>query len=220
MTNPSEESKRVLIGIPYHPSKPWCLELALAAATHIAQETRSATVDIFLRTDPSEVYGGKDNVKRQRSAIRKVAIQGNYEYLFFMGMDTVPPGDVIDRLMGHGEAVASGVYWHKPQAGRTELEAVAWRRDLKGENKRKVMAGEFAESLWCVDGFGLDCALIRRDALKRLDWTDWEVNDDDWPWCDAMRKLGVSLYVDTSVQCRHYEDRHTYSFKGDTVAEG
>lgn len=180
----------------------------------IKTHTKDAIVDVYVRTDPNPVYGDIDNVKMQREACRVASVMGGYDYLFFHGHDTFPPANVIDVLMGHGKDVVSGVYWHRPKKHDHvhALSAVAWYEGTDTKAKDMLLMDD-SVGLVPIDGFGLDCALIKTSVLQGIGW-DFDERDDDHPWCDLARSKGVRLYIDTSVQCRHHQTPNTYSERG------
>src|SRR5690606_630093 len=130
-------------------------------------------------------YGQKDNVKKQREFFRRLALDDEYDYLFFHGADTMPPRDAIHRFVTHNFPVVSGVYWQRGE--KKSANPVAWRKGLADDNRRQLLDPVTSgDNLIPMDGFGLDCCLIRKDVLEQISWFGWTVNDDDWPFCEAV----------------------------------
>lgn len=167
----------------------------------MAQHLTYQNKEIVLRFDPN-VYGSKDACKKQREYFRKMAIDGGFDYLYFLGCDTIAPDDVIERLLAHGKNIAGGVYWGRAHADNGNTNSpVAWIHDLSPEERnKKCLSGE----LITVDGMGMDCVLFSREILEKISFLEWEQNDDDYPFYDRAKNLGYKVYLDTTIQCRHY----------------
>lgn len=193
---------KVLVAAPYHKAKDYCLPQFFAAANALTYQNK----EIVLRVDPCE-YGSDNAVKKQREFFRNLCLAGDFEYLYFMGIDTIPPEGVLERLLATAQAndikVIGGVYWgrHNAENGTPE-GAVAWIHELSQEEQTKVFSttGTLIE----VDGQGMDCVLIHRSILEKISWLDWEQNDDDYPFYDKCKALGHKVFIDTSIQCKHY----------------
>lgn len=206
-----ENKPKVLIGIPYHKAKNYCLKHLLERVQELTYENK----DVVMRFDLAE-YGGQDNVKKQREFMRKVALDGDYDYLYFMGVDTIPPKDVIERLLRHYESnpavIVGGVYWgrHDAHNGRPE-GAVAWIHNMSQEEQTKTFST--MNRLLKVDGMGMDAVLIPRSALEKISFMSWEQNDDDYPFYDlATKEHGFKILIDTNIQCKHYFDKDGYTY--------
>lgn len=207
MNNP-----KILIAIPYHKEKSYCLKQCFDKVEALTYKNK----DVVVRFD-LEKYGGKDNVKKQREYFRNLAIVGGYDYLYFMGVDTIPPDDVIERLLKcylnnpDKKMVLGGVYWgrHGAENGNTGC-AVAWIHELSQNEQSKIFLQR--NQLVKVDGMGMDCVLIPRDCLEKISWLSWDQNDDDYPFYDKAKELGYEILIDTNIQCKHYFDKSGYSY--------
>lgn len=205
---------KVLIGVPYHERKRYCLDQLYASLEAIRRENvgKSIELEIVVRHDLNP-FGQKDNVKKQREFFRNLALSSGADFLFFHGADTIPPADVIDRLMQHGFLVTSGVYFQRGE--KKAVNAIAWREGWSVEQKNEALSIYAPnDPTIMVGGFGLDCCLIARPILQRISFMQWDVNDDDYPFCDAVKSLGHVLVIDRTAQCKHWETENTYSFKG------
>ncbi len=144
------------------------------------------------------------------------ALQGGFDYLFFLDSDVVPPHDAVLRLMSHNLPIVSGVYHRRspPHGIPVMLKGGGW------------ITAYPPNTLMEVDLVGAGCLLMRRDLLeamarKPLDakrgktFFDWRVDmSHSLPNGEALsedfamnlhvrRELGVKIMVDTSIQCRH-----------------
>lgn len=205
---------KILVGIPHHTQKNYCIETAMNAANDLTY----ANKEVVLRLDPLE-FGSQDAVKKQREFFRNMALNYDFDYLFFMGVDTIPPEDVLERLLnkcetndeGIDKRIVGGVYWGRHDASNGKPEgAVAWIHAASQEQQTELFSD--MDQLVEVDGMGMDCVLIPRSALKNISWMNWLQNDDDYPFYDKARELGYKVLVDTGVQCKHYFTKNDYTY--------
>lgn len=199
---------KVLVAIPYHERKRYALDHVM----NIVDKLSYPQLEVMMRWDLRE-YGGKDNVKIQRETFRRLAITGYFDHLFFLGCDTIPPEDVIQRLLSHGKDIIGGVYWGRNMAPNSKVDgAVAWIHDKTPVEQRVIF--KESENLINVDGMGMDCVLFSKRVLNDISWMSWPQNDDDYPFYDKAKELGYKIYVDPLIQCKHYFDKDGYTYKG------
>lgn len=204
------ENKKVLVAIPYHESKRYCLDRVMDIANSLTYPHK----DILMRWD-NGIFGGKNNVKNQREYFRQIVLNNpDYIGLFFLGCDTIPPINVIERLLEWGEDIVGGVYWGRHNADNGSPEsAVAWIHSMQLKDKDLLML-DTSRRLVKMDGQGMDCVFISRRVLEKVSWLEWEHNDDDYPFYDLALQRGHINYIDPSIQCKHYFSKDGYSFLG------
>ena len=200
---------KILVAIPYHKEKKYCL----AHLLKIIEEFSYKNIEVVMRWDISQ-YGGRDNVKRQREFFRQMVLKDDsFTHLYFLGADTIPPADALERLLIHDKDIVGGVYWgrHNAPLGSSE-GAVAWINTMSQEDQSKTFLNE--NSLIEIDGMGMDCVLFTRAVLEKVSWLSWEQNDDDYPYYDKAKENGFNCYIDTSIQCKHYFNSCGYAYLG------
>lgn len=151
-----------------------------------------------------------------RNEACKHALQHNYQYLFFLDSDVIPPADAVHRLMAHRLPLVSGVYHRRspPHGEPVMLIGGAW---VSNYPQNAVIE---------VEHVGAGCLLVHRsvleDFLKRpastsrpgKPWFDWRADmhgilpagsckSEDFSFCDMAREMGHKVMVDTSIQCDH-----------------
>lgn len=151
-----------------------------------------------------------------RNMACQAVLNGEFQWLFFLDSDVIPPADTIHRLIKHGLPIASGVYHRRsPPAGIPVM--------MKPVGQ--WVASYPANSLIEVDVVGAGCLLIHRSVIEKLRdnpdpkrpgklWFDWRVDmrghapdleclSEDFSFCMRAKQLGFKTMVDTSIQCRH-----------------
>jgi len=203
--------KKILIAVPYHERKKYCLDQLYRSINNLSTTTKKAgfEVEVLVRHDLNE-FGAPDNVKKQREFFRQQVLVNDHDYLFFHGADTIPPADAIVKMINSGYGILSGVYWQRGE--NKAMNAIAWFGNDPDEKNIKMQDQFNNHSQIRVDGFGLDCVLISRSVLEQISWFDWPVNDDDYPFCDKATELGFELFIDTSIQCQHWDTPKSYSY--------
>jgi len=166
-----------------------------------------------------------------RNRAAQIAIENGHKYLFFLGDDTIPPGDVLKQFIYWMEripqlGVVGGVYVCKSEPAYPLV-----LRDWGTGSYWDWKVGEFFE----VKGMGMDCTLIRVDMLKQMNYPFFETIDTDgfkdginkaegWTedlwFCDKVEKEVpyYKKFIDASVLCQHY-DHNTgkfYTLPGDS----
>lgn len=188
---------KILVFIPYHEAKRYSLDNLF----NWIQSADLKDCEIVLRVHKGP-YGEYNELKRQREFARVLAINNNFTHLFSIGVDTIPPLDVIPKLLVHNTDVVGGVYMSR----KNEPTAIAWRDSVSPREFPKLFDG----SLITVDGMGMDCVLFTRKALNSFSYYDWKVNDDDYPAYNLLKEKGFKIYLDTSVVCKHYSSPTTF----------
>lgn len=148
-----------------------------------------------------------------RNTICQQVLQNGYEFVFFLDSDVIPPPDTIHRLMAHRQPFISGVYHRRspPHGIPVMLKGGKWITEYP------------ANRLIEVDLVGAGCLLIHRSVLERVPhqrpeagktYFDWRVDckgklpdgeclSEDFTLCSHVKKYGIQVLVDTSIQCRH-----------------
>jgi len=137
----------------------------------------------------------------------------DFQWLFFLDDDVIPPADAILRLMAHKQPIVSGVYYRR----NPPIYPVMLRNTPEGRN----WITEFKiPDLMEIDFCGAGCLLVHRDVLTSLPpitprnhWFGWRVKayemdaphrmSEDFAFCEHARNHGYKILCDTSILCRH-----------------
>lgn len=194
----------ILVGIPFHDAKRYAIEPLL-------DWLKSADLpdcEVLIRVHRG-VYGEKDAVKKQREFFRQEAIRLGATHLLFIGVDTIPPLDVLQKFLAWNVDVVGGVYYGRNQASNGNPNtAVAWVHRDSNFNKKENLSK--LTGLQAVDGMGMDCVLFSRKAYESFSFFDYPTNDDDYPYYDILKEKGFTINLDCNVVCKHYSAKETY----------
>lgn len=181
----------VLIGLPYHPRKRYAIQHVL---DWVDRQTYK-DVEVLMRWHLGP-FGEKDAVKKQREWLRVIAENMGADYFYSMGTDTIPPDDVIEKLMAHNVDIAGAVYNRRGESGNVPI---AW---VDGDTEKSFINAP--EGLQAVSGMGMDAVLFSRRAFTAFHYFEWSQSDDDYPAYNLLKERGFTIYLDTSLKCRHY----------------
>ena len=147
-----------------------------------------------------------------RNKIHSAFLESGYDYLFMMDSDTGGPFDVIDRLLKHKKQVVCGWYPAKME-DHSKIYPVVY--DYKGYKqksehyahgqhhyKQREKPGTGLEK---VDGVGAGCMMMHRTVAEKLGKRPYDMNTggEDLVLCTKLRELGIPIYVDWNLRCKH-----------------
>jgi len=157
-------------------------------------------------------------VPAQRELIMNDAIADNFDYLFFVDDDIVLPRRALEQLVQTAEAdpnasVVGGLYYSRDSA--RPVTVANWDSD----NTSAAHIPAFTStSTDVVAGVGFGCALLRVSAARALVAPYFpahiymergprrvRVCDEDYLYCERMRKAGHVVRLDARVRCPHYD---------------
>lgn len=134
-----------------------------------------------------------------------------YTHLFFLDADTVPPIDVVAKLLEDNKDVVAGVT--PMHFGGQKLWSVGM-----GINDvyQWIPYHCLPDRLFQCYGFGGTTVLIRREVLEKLEWPYFHTEcspdgrrlGEDIYFTNKIRKAGFELWCDPSIKCEHYQTRN------------
>ena len=242
------ENAKILIGCPTSDHKRYCIQQYLEGVKNIDYDNYDfVLVDNSQANDyirEIESYGVKVvkskyveparvRIMESRNLLRKMFLEGDYDYFFSLEQDVVPPKDVLKRLISQNKEVISGVYYNiftNPQTGQQQMRPLVWvspseeeleeiklgkkgpvpqQKLLSGEWKREDMTAQLSveevreSKLIEARMTGIGCMLIKRNVLEKIQFRHGEGGFDDVYFCDDIISNGWKVMVDTSVKCEH-----------------
>ncbi|MBI2041188.1 MAG: hypothetical protein HYT16_03745 [DPANN group archaeon] len=153
----------------------------------------------------------RDRICGSHNKMREIVLEKDFGYLLTLDMDTIPPPDVIKKLLSHKKGVVSGLYFGQHEIdGQLMQVPFAWvfksRENFWGR-LRYLMPNEFSSGKLIELGMaGTGCVLVSKKILEKIKFhydSGIDAADDRWFFYDCHR-LGVQPYIDTDVICMHH----------------
>jgi hypothetical protein len=199
--------RRVLLGVASsgHPTQPFLAGLrSLKLPNNVAPLQRSVAVGNY--------------VPAQRELIMNDALDEGFDYLFFVDDDIALPPDALELLMQTAEsdpsvAVAGGLYYSRDSL--RPVTVVDWDSNDTANAHIPAFTSTAAVP---VDGIGFGCALLRVAVARELQTPYFPAHiyiersarrarlcDEDYLYCERVRKAGYRVQLDGRVRCPHYD---------------
>ncbi|MBI2508199.1 glycosyltransferase family 2 protein [Candidatus Woesearchaeota archaeon] len=151
----------------------------------------------------------RERIITSRNILRQKVLDGNYDYLFSLEQDVIPPKDILERLIKHNKKVITAVYFANNMIPGETLSKLIPLAYVLEDEKTLSMRPLNEDELWKNQGLmkiisaGLGCVLIHRDVLKEVQFRyDLNSFDDRWFFLDLYNK-NIPVYADTSIKCKH-----------------
>lgn len=149
----------------------------------------------------------KVRLTNAQNLLRDKFLEGDYEYLFNLEQDLIPPKDIIEQLLSHDKDVIGGWYYIT-NVPRPCLSREWTLIDMKFSPTVPLMIDMSKERLMkCFLGsFG--CSLIKRKVLEEIKFkafAGFSHHADTWFYFDCEKK-GFEVWVDTDLLITHFQD--------------
>lgn len=149
----------------------------------------------------------KIRLTNSQNLLRDKFLEGDYEYMFMLEQDLIPPTDIIEKLMFHNKDVVGG--WYYITSSPRPCLSREWTLiDMKFSPVPPLMIDMSKERLMkCFLGsFG--CTLIKRKVLEKIRFKVYHKfiqHADTWFYFDC-EKNGFEVYTDTDLLIPHFQD--------------
>jgi hypothetical protein len=200
-------STRVLLGVASagQPTAPFLQSLAtLALPARVETLQRSVAVGNF--------------IPAQRELIMEDALAQNFDFLFFVDDDIVLPSNALELLLQTAEAdpnaaVVGGLYYSRDSS--RPIAVADWSSN---DTSSAHIPGFTTQTAAEVAGVGFGCALLRVAAARTFTAPYFPAHiyierhahrvrqcDEDYLYCERVRKAGFTVRLDARVRCNHYD---------------
>ena len=146
--------------------------------------------------------------KTSRNVLRVKFLQTNYEYMLAFDSDVIPPEKELVSMVENGikdkRKFISGAV---PGFNNNGFFWMAFSKKDKGFS---YYEGLQEKKIYKVDATGLGCALIHRDLLEKIYFSDRYTKNgfiertDDLDFCEQVQYSGHKIYLDYACQCEHF----------------
>jgi glycosyltransferase involved in cell wall biosynthesis len=234
---------RVLVGVTTYAGKDYILDKCMKHINEL-QYPKSKIDVVIVDNSPTTAYylklirrgykrvyhvergaNTREAITKAQNKIRKILLEGDYEYLFFVESDLLIPPDSLIRLMNHSVPVVGSIY----NIARDEkfIPCVFVDDVMKGAfrgtrplgvrpDENGIKRYDFQEvkdfmeqkdNIIRVHGVGFGCTLLRREVIERQPfWCDERFTDkhsDVYFYLD-MARAGIPVFVDITANIPHY----------------
>ncbi|MEK6937372.1 MAG: glycosyltransferase family A protein [Nanoarchaeota archaeon] len=136
------------------------------------------------------------------------ALEGNYDFLFLLDADTIPPKDVLERLVKHNKKVVSGLYFNYFTINGVRDYYPIIRIEIPGEKEKWTVPNQDiwgTKELIKIVCAGTGCLLLHKDIIKKYKfWYEKESKGaDDIFFFKSLLNDNVGAWCDTSIICKH-----------------
>lgn len=189
----NKEMKKILIAIP--------------CKNDIEADTFKSIYDLIIpegyKADFQYFYGYA--VDQVRNLIADWVIK-DYDYLFAVDHDMAFPPDTLARLLDRDVSIIGGLYVQRLDPPMPEAYDFSMVR-LRVEDCYGVKE---------VGGIGMGCALIKKKVFKDIPYPQYVYHQaldhnntfsEDLDFCRKAREMGHSIWLDTTIQCKHIGQR-------------
>jgi hypothetical protein len=198
--------KKVLIGTPSYDGKleAWYVN-SLINTIRLGVELDIEIIPIFLSYDSL--------VQRARNDLFRIAIENNYDTLFFIDSDVEWNVEWFFNILERSEPIVGGALIKKSEKESYTVKIT--NKELNYSEDGKIIE---------VDGVGTGFLKIDRFALEKL-WSDSEeyihegirqrmvfnitidenkdLVSEDYVLCQKWKKLGYKVWIDPKITCNH-----------------
>ena len=151
-------------------------------------------------------------IAKSQNVARRMAIDGDYDYMMSLESDILPPKDCIQRLVSHGKDVVTGLYHIGDLAKGQRVPCItlkSWNETLGAYGTRLLAADEWAKYIYNglqrVEAGGFGCCMIHNSVFKEIGFyyfDEHQGHSDIFFFNDCFRRK-IAVYVDTNIVCEH-----------------
>ncbi len=158
----------------------------------------------------ASVKGGMLDTARNK-AMQEFLKDPQATHLLFVDSDMVLPANALEKLLGDGKGIVSGIYFKK----ESPYYPIICRKVGNGYDPIE----DYTEGLIEVDGCGAGCLLISREAAEKIGTVLSEENgfpaffsfahgiSEDFWFCEKAKEAGLRIFCDTTVKCGHITEK-------------
>ena len=217
---------KVLVGVPTSDFHRYCIDQFIKEVKNFSYKnyklifTDNSKTDSFYKElknknieviKTSYLTRARSRVTRDHNLFRKIMLKENYDFLFILDQDVIPPRDAIERLISHNKDIVYGLYFghHILNDKSNKVMPFAWRFKTKKGHWGKVRylnPDEYSnKNLIDVAFCGGGCIMIRRNVMEKIKFRyskNIEAWDDRWLGFDS-HKNNFHVYLDPTIKCQH-----------------
>lgn len=171
------------------------------------------TGDIYLKDEQTH-YWTQANVAKMcdlRNEMIRVALEGGYDYLFFVDSDLILQPGTLQQLIRADKPAVAEIFWTQAEPGKPIVWTNCWMYDQCTSSEADYIQWS-KPGVYPVGGTGA-CFLIGRDVLEAgVNYSPlYNIREilrgEDRYFCVRAAAHGIQLWIDTNLPARHlYRD--------------
>lgn len=157
------------------------------------------------------------SVHQARNIAVQAAIDGEYDYVFWVDADIILPTDILCGLLGDEKDIVTGYYLKKNEQQRIcELFGVN-PADREGKALSNILEQDLPPTvgIYGIKACGFGCTLVKTEVFKKYlehfegelcfdyIWKKNEMCSEDIYFCKKAEEIGYQTFVDTRYKCGH-----------------
>jgi len=235
--------KKVLVCIGYTDIKHWCRPLVpriYEDLTYKNKELLFVTKENCVGLD--KLHSGEEIAATIRNMGIREARKGDFDYIFFCDVDTIPDVDIIEKLIETGKPMVGGAHAAR---GNAELLIGHYYRNYR-QKERIPLNFRGVPGTHEVEGISGGLLLVHRSIFKEIDYSGYKgpdtipgrfTADDEFYQIKTYERLKIKPWVcldtggyhlhDDGFAYRYYGKKESYKlskneivFKGKTYEAG
>ncbi len=135
-------------------------------------------------------------------------LKTDYEYLWFVDADTVPPINAFGHLTQPNADIISGITHTMKRDADGIIKRVAMT--LRYDKEKDGYVEYLGKDIERIDRCGMSCCLVHRKVFEAINppwftvgnW-DEETRGEDFRFCDIVREAGFTIFAHYDVVCEH-----------------
>jgi len=146
------------------------------------------------------------NTVSARNKIVYRAIEGGFDYVFFMDSDMEFPPNTLDRLLKRNRDIVGGFYVRKKKGFLPNAFKLGF---AEGDRLLTEFITDFRE----VEAIGTGCLLVKTEVFKNIPkpWFEYEMTNspdchmstEDIVFCKRAKEAGYGIWCDGEIACGH-----------------
>jgi len=230
-------SLKVLIGCPTSFHKEYCLNEFIQGLRDLTYNNHE-----ILFVDNSENYDYRQKIEsynfkvlkgpwdespikrisKSRNVLIDYALKNNFDYLFLLDQDVIPPRDAIERFLSWNKKALCGIYFNTIINEYKQkvlipgvFKVIENSEDEEGLPSMRILSDDeiFSKSLLKVVSCGGGCLFLHKDIINKVRFREnLERCEDRW-FCIDLYKNKIDLYCDSSIICKHFILNRSYKWK-------
>lgn len=158
--------------------------------------------------------GALDRIIASRNILREYVLEHDYDYLFSLEQDVIPPKDIIENLLQHKKRVITAIYFNYfTKNNETRPLPIIWTR-VDSKYRYVIKPNQLNKGLLRIAMSGLGCILIHKTVLNKIKFR-YEKNEDafdDVYFALDCKENNIPIYAYTDLICKHLIKNRPFSW--------